>query len=250
VNCDVAREALSARIDGEREPVPAARVDEHVAACAACRDWYSRVVAQAQQVRRLAGRSQVAAVPSAQTRAPTARLGSVMPTGRGDWRRWALAAIGVTQLVLAAAQGFGVDVGISAGHDAMGGHDAMMGGHLLNESTAWSAALGAVMVVAALRPTAAAGLAGVLVAFTMVLTVYVAADAVSGAVTLVRVLSHLPVLLGTVLALLVWWAHRVPEPDPRLRPDEIVLPHNATRGRRRGHLWPADDSAAAPRASA
>ncbi|HOW96081.1 MAG TPA: zf-HC2 domain-containing protein, partial [Mycolicibacterium fallax] len=42
MNCDVAREALSARIDGEREPVPAARVDEHLAGCADCTDWHIR----------------------------------------------------------------------------------------------------------------------------------------------------------------------------------------------------------------
>ena len=33
MDCDVAREALSARIDGEREQIPAARVDEHLADC-------------------------------------------------------------------------------------------------------------------------------------------------------------------------------------------------------------------------
>ncbi|MCB0946449.1 MAG: zf-HC2 domain-containing protein, partial [Mycobacterium sp.] len=39
MDCDTAREALSARIDGEREPIPGARVDEHLAGCPACRDW-------------------------------------------------------------------------------------------------------------------------------------------------------------------------------------------------------------------
>ena len=41
MRCEVARESLSARIDGERESVPAARVDEHVAQCPACQRWYS-----------------------------------------------------------------------------------------------------------------------------------------------------------------------------------------------------------------
>ncbi len=41
MRCEVARESLSARIDGERESVPAARVDEHVAQCAGCQRWYS-----------------------------------------------------------------------------------------------------------------------------------------------------------------------------------------------------------------
>jgi predicted anti-sigma-YlaC factor YlaD len=119
------------------------------------------------------------------------------------------------------------------------------GGHLLNESTAWSIALGVVMVVAAVRPAAAAGLAGVLGIFVGVLTIYVIADAMAGAVTVTRVLTHGPVVLGAVLAVLVW--RRTPHsPETRsaaIEP-EIVLPATASRGRRRGHLWPTDGSAA------
>jgi len=240
VDCDVAREALSARIDGEREPVPTLRVDEHLASCAGCREWYSRAIEQRQQLRRLVGRSQVSAVPEprdgSSTRIPQAWAAAT-------WQRWALGVVGVIQIGLAAAQGFGADVGMPAR-----GHDAMMGGHLLNESTAWSAALGVVMVVAAVRPAAASGLAAVLVVFSLVLAGFVISDAASGAVTVVRLLSHLPVLAGTVLALLVWRAARPTEPEPRSdaapASDDLVLPKNATRGRRRGHLYPTDGSAA------
>lgn len=41
MRCEVARESLSARIDGERESVPAARVDEHLAHCPGCERWYA-----------------------------------------------------------------------------------------------------------------------------------------------------------------------------------------------------------------
>ncbi len=133
-----------------------------------------------------------------------------------------------------------------------------MSAHLVNESTAWSLALGIVMVLAALRPRAAAGLAGVAVVFTGVLTGYVVTDALAGAVTPLRVISHVPVLAGTVLAVLVWRRERSPYPDPQAvaaAPDntaatdsdyvgDLALPHNASRGRRRGHLWPTDGSAA------
>ena len=54
------------------------------------------------------------------------------------WRRGALLAVGVVQILLAAVQGLGLSVGLAHDH-------GMGGGHLLNESTAWSAALGAVM---------------------------------------------------------------------------------------------------------
>ncbi|OYN82135.1 zf-HC2 domain-containing protein [Mycolicibacterium sphagni] len=236
MDCDVAQEALSARIDGEREPVPAARVDEHVATCANCRDWYARAVEQTQQLRRLAGRSQVAAVAAA-TERPT------LSRAPRPWLRWTLAIVGLLQVGLAVAQASGVNIGTSAA-----AHHAMMGGHLLNESTAWSAALGVIMVVAAVRPAAAAGLAGVLTVFTAILTGYVVSDAMSGAVSLDRVLSHLPVLAGTVLALLVWRKAGPSGPSPRSDAlpvtTDVVLPDKAARGRRRGHLYPTDGSAA------
>lgn len=227
----MAREALSARLDGEREPVPSARVDEHLRECAECRAWRDAVTEQALDLRRLAERRPTL----------TALEHSVEQPRRPwlGWRRAGLLAVGVVQIALAAVQGLGLSVGLAHGH-------GMGGGHLLNESTAWSAALGAVMIGAALRPVAAAGLAGVLGVFAAVLTVYVAVDATMGAVTPVRMLTHLPVLLGAILAILVWRDTSAPEPEPGQHAAEtdITLPHNASRGRRRGHLWPTDGSAA------
>ena len=239
VDCDVAQEALSARIDGEREPVPAARVDEHLTTCETCRGWYTQAVEQTQQLRRLAGRSQVAAV-AAPSEPPAASRG--WPT-TGVWLRWALALVGLMQIGLAGAQAVGANVGTSAA-----AHHAMMGGHLLNESTAWSAALGVIMIVAAARPAAASGLAGVLSVFSAILTAYVISDAMTGAVSLARILSHLPVLAGTLLAVLVWRDTRGQGPEPHSDTvpvtTDLVLPDNASRGRRRGHLYPTDGSAA------
>ena len=242
MDCDVAQEALSARIDGEREPVPTARVDEHVATCAQCRAWYAHAVEQTQQLRRLAGRSQVAVVTAAGDRPAVSRAAKRLPS-TSTWLRWTLGLVGLMQVGLAIAQAAGVNVGTSAA-----AHHMMMGGHLLNESTAWSAALGVIMVVAAARPAAAAGLAGVLSVFSAILTAYVVSDAVAGAVSLDRILSHVPVLAGTVLALLVWRTARTPGPEPRSDAApvtaDVVLPDNASRGRRRGHLYPTDGSAA------
>lgn len=242
MDCDVAQEALSARIDGEREPVPAARVDEHLSTCEDCRFWYAQAVEQTQQLRRLAGRSQVAAVAAANERPAVSRAPRRLPA-TSTWLRWTLAIVGLLQVGLAVAQAAGANIGTSGA-----AHHAMMGGHLLNESTAWSAALGVIMVVAAARPAAAAGLAGVLSVFTAILTGYVVSDAVVGAVSLDRILSHLPVLAGTVLALLVWRNARASGPTPRSDAApvtaDVVLPDNASRGRRRGHLYPTDGSAA------
>lgn len=233
VECEVARDALSARIDGEREPVPAARVDEHLDGCADCRVWLDGVTVQAASLRRLAQRPLgLAPHVDGRVKGPS-RL-------QLSWRRWALLGVGVVQIAVGSVQALGLSVGLS--HD----HSMGSGGHLLNESTAWSITLGVVMIGAAAWPSAAAGLAGVLSVFVGVLTAYVVADAMTGAVTATRVLTHIPIVLGAVLAILVWRHTNSPRPEARIAESEpeIVLPNNASRGRRRGHLWPTDGSAA------
>jgi predicted anti-sigma-YlaC factor YlaD len=236
MDCEVAREALSARLDGEREPVPSARVDEHLDECAACRVWRDQVASQARGLRQLVqSRRVIASVGPIAAEWARRRRRSWM-----TWQRWALFFVGIAQIVLGTVQGLGMSVGLTHGHGMGSGH------HLLNESTAWSVALGVVMVGAALWPGAAAGLAGVLTVFVGVLTVYVVVDALSGAVTAARMLTHLPVVIGAVLAIMVWRSSSAPRPTPdgvAAEPD-IVLPQNASRGRRRGHLWPTDGSAA------
>lgn len=232
MDCDVAREALSARIDGEREPIPAARVDEHLAGCEPCRQWQLAAVEQTQMLRRMAGRSQLAPV-----RQPAERA---RERGSIAWPRWGLGALGIVQLGLAAAAGLGADLGVPHAETA---------GHVLHESTAWSAALGVVMVAAAIRPVIAAGLAWVLATFASFLLVYEITDADAGRVTLDRPLTHLPLVVGAVLALLVWRRNGQdsgPQPDRTAvnATDEIVLPGTASRGRRRGHLRSTDGSAA------
>lgn len=231
VKCEAAREALSARLDGEREPVPSARVDEHLAGCSDCRAWFGVAGAQADQLHQLARPETVLSVASQPSQARQIRPAAY-------WLRWALFAAGLTQIAVSVVQALGLGVGLAHHHGA--------GGHLLNESTAWSLAIGVVMLVAARWPVAAAGLGGVLAVFAGVLGVYVVADALSGEVTVVRVLTHLPVLVAAGLAIAVWrrTSSSPLPPDHADREAEIVLPQNASRGRRRGHLWPTDGSAA------
>ena len=233
----MAREALSARLDGEREPVPSARVDEHLGECAECRTWFDQVADQSHSLRRLVrARPVIAPIgPFLAARVQPRRRSSM------TWQRWGLLCVGLAQIVVAFVQWLGLDVGLA--HER-GMHSA---GHLLNESTAWSVALGVAMIGAALWPGGAAGLAGVLTVFVGILTVYEVVDALSGANSITRMLTHVPVVLGAVLAILVWRGNASPRPAPDEtaggEPD-IVLPQNASRGRRRGHLWPTDGSAA------
>lgn len=157
--------------------------------------------------------------------------------------------MGAVQLAVAVAQGSGVNLGVNL---AMAHQQGAAAGHLMNESTAWSAALGVVMVATALQTRLASGVAAVLVAYSAVLAAFVITDALAGAVTATRVLSHLPVLCGAVLALLMIRTNDSTGPGPRSHAGdngadatgtEIVLPGKATRGRRR-HLHPTDGSAA------
>ncbi|WP_061005639.1 zf-HC2 domain-containing protein [Mycolicibacterium mucogenicum] len=194
MECEIAREALSARMDGEHEPVPARRVDEHLASCPECRQWQDELNSQMDVLRGLiaADRTRMSAVTDSVSQ-------PALPETRD-----------------------GLDWG--------------------------SVALGVAMLVAADRPAAAMGLAIVGGVFTLVLTGYVVVDGLTGAVGAVRMLSHLPALAGVVLTVLVWRRHTLepPRPDRDAAPtlDDITLPDNASRGRRRGHLWPTDGNAA------
>ncbi|MGB8402437.1 MAG: zf-HC2 domain-containing protein, partial [Mycobacterium sp.] len=84
MECEIAREALSARMDGEREPVPTGRVDEHLASCQDCRRWQAQMESQMQLLRGLAttDRTRMTAVSDTvhapiQRRRPWARVARV-----------------------------------------------------------------------------------------------------------------------------------------------------------------------------
>jgi RNA polymerase sigma-70 factor, ECF subfamily len=237
---------LSARLDGERQHVPAARVDAHLESCPACRRWLAETVELARRTRRAgwdAGPDLSGSIMAAANAAPT-----LQRSRRHRWfvsrlLRCALAVVGVAELAVAIAQICGLDFGMVA----VGEHGAATGAHLLNESTAWSLALGCGMVVAAIWPSAALGVASVLGVFTVVLSAYVVGDAWAGQVTAARVASHVPVIVGLVLVLLVSRerVRRRRSASARRGIDtDIVLPAGASRGRRRGHVQPVDHSAA------
>ncbi|MCV7426703.1 zf-HC2 domain-containing protein [Mycobacterium montefiorense] len=186
MDCEVAREALSARIDAEREPVPSARVDEHLNQCAVCRAWFDQVATQAAGLHQLIQSRAVIAAVGRYAECP-APCRSAM-----TWRRCTLPGVG-----------------------------------------------------AALRPRAVLRLAGVLTVFVTVLTVGVVIATEPGTLKGVIMVTHLPVVIGTVLAISLWRKSS----RSRSAPDavgelDIVLPENASHGHRRGHLFPTDGSAA------
>lgn len=191
MECEQCRTALSARLDGETEPVPAESTDRHLAGCAACRTWQRQATAL---TRRLRVRPAVAE-PDLTDRV----LATAWPPRAGTGGRWriALAVVAAAQLALGLAQ----LLGWHAGMPAAGGHD--MGAHLFDESTAWNVALGLGMAWVAWRARAAAGLIPVVGGFLVLLTAFCIRDLAAGTVTAMRVSEHGLLLIGFTLMLMV-----------------------------------------------
>lgn len=233
----MAREALSARLDGEREAVPSHRVDEHLRGCGQCADWYRDASQQAILLRTLtSGVAPEAVVGNPQIVVERHRWTA------GFFARCALAVVGLLQLGLATAQTLGADFGVIGSH-----HGAAGGMHLLNESTAWTAALGVALVAAAVRPSLAAGVACVAAVYAIGLVYYVAVDALTGSVTPGRAASHLPVIAGAMLAFTVGHATRAASPKTESRQPENgkAGPIDALSQRRRNRDTRASDNSAA-----
>ena len=97
MRCDVAREALSARLDGERPQVLAQQVDAHLESCRRCRAW---LIGAAVQTRRLAS-MEPGEAPDLVDKI-MARIGDQsrsMRWLRSRYRRWGLIAVGLFQVV-------------------------------------------------------------------------------------------------------------------------------------------------------
>jgi predicted anti-sigma-YlaC factor YlaD len=142
MECDRAREAISAQIDGEVTGVPEGALDEHLAGCQACSDWQQRAHAMTRRAR-LGGHflerdltgQVLAAIPPAPARR---RLRLAM--------RAALVAVALGQLA------------ITLPLLALG-HDPEAGTHAAHELGSFDLALTIAFIIGALRPALSAGLA-------------------------------------------------------------------------------------------
>jgi RNA polymerase sigma-70 factor, ECF subfamily len=247
MRCDVAREALSARLDGERPEVLAQQVDAHLESCRGCRAW---LIGAAVQTRRLAaiepgqGPDLVDKI-MASIDEGSAAYERWMRVMRSHYRRWGLIAVGVFQVAIAAAQISGIDFGMVS-HT----HGAMSGEHLMHESTAWLLALGLAMIAAGIWPVAAIGVAAIVGAYSVALVGYEVVDTFEGEETAARIASHVPLLVGFAFALLVArerMGARKPRPSDASDDRADIPAHPASRRRR--HLWPISRSSSDPLAS-
>lgn len=194
MGCARCREALSARLDEEVEPVPAEWTDRHLAGCAACRTWQRQIVAS---TRRLRVRPVAVPQPDDLVARTLARAWPPRPATSG--RRWriALAVVAAAQVALAVAQTAGWDAGMRS---SMPGD---MSAHLFDESTAWNLALGVGMAWVAWRTRAVAGVLPVFGGFLLVLAGFCVHDLAAGEVTVTRVAEHGLLLVGVVMMVMV-----------------------------------------------
>jgi len=239
MRCDVAREALSARLDGERPQVLSQQVDAHLESCSRCRSW---LIGAAVQSRRLAS-----VTPANGPDLVDKIMASIdeqasghhrwMRTLRSHYRRCGLIAVGAFQVAIAAAQISGIDFGMVSSHM----HGAMSGEHLMHESTAWLLALGLAMIAAGVWPVTAIGVAAITGVYCVALLGYVIVDAFAGEVTATRIASHMPLLLGLAFALLVarerGGSRRPGTSDGSGEANYPARPA-ASPGAPRRHLWP------------
>jgi predicted anti-sigma-YlaC factor YlaD len=213
VGCEQYREALSARLDGEAEPVPAGDTDAHLRRCRPCRVWQRDATAVTRAVR----------VQPAHVIAPvdTAALWRrARPSRRPRLRnalRLGLGMLGAAQFLLGMAQ---VARNAAAEHvHAVAGAGATAG-HLWHESAAWNVAVGAGFAWSAWGRTRPTGAVPILSAFVALLALLSANDVLAGQVQQVRLASHGLVLAGYLLVLALCHPRLDPGTPPRhgLRP--------------------------------
>lgn len=202
VRCELCREAISARLDGETEPAEPALVDAHLRDCPACTRWQGAAAAANRAVRLRPVRTTPDLVPA------VTNLVEAPADNERRLPRIGLGVVAVSQLGVAVYLIFRSISGY-----ALGDHG---NGHLFHEGIAWNLALGAAFAVAALRVKRLDGLIRldalmpVLTAFVVVITAFSIPDVLTGAASIPRVLRHLPAVVGLAL---LYWEHR-PLPTP------------------------------------
>jgi predicted anti-sigma-YlaC factor YlaD len=191
MDCDSAREAVSARIDGEASEVADVVLDDHLASCAACRGWQQRAHAMTRRAR-LGGAfldHDLAPLVLAAVPAPAAR------SRRRALQRGALLVLALAQLAIAAPM-------LILGHD----HEA--GVHAAHELGSFNLALAVAFAAGAVRPRLSAGLAWPCAIAAAGLVVTALADLFSGQALGTDEAMHLVAVAG---AALLAWQSRLPD---------------------------------------
>ncbi len=192
MNCEQAREAASARLDGELDQAEAVALDAHLAGCAACTAWEQDVVGATRRTR-----LRPAAPPGPDL---TARILTASPPVRSPWpaERWLLVLVGATMLLAALPSVLGAGTG-----------------HLLRDAGITDVALAVGVLSAAWQPWRAAGVLPVVLVLAGLLSVTSAVDVLSGGVSPASEAVH---TLAPTAALLLWRLRRRTPAEPTAPP--------------------------------
>lgn len=186
MDCEQCRAALSARLDGEDPGLPGPALDAHLAGCAACRRFAERIGGLAAALPRDA-----AQVPDRAVEILAAvrvqRRAQAPAESRERVVRAGLAVVGVVQIAAAL-------IGMTA-----------PGAHTLRDLGAFEVALAIGFLVAAVRPSTAAGLLPTAAALAVCLLVVVVADVLGGQAAAGGEAAHVTELVGVTL---VWMLAR------------------------------------------
>ncbi len=182
MECDAARDAYSALLDGELSAMATRSLDAHLAECSRC----AAFAAAADQVQRSVRVRPAESVPDL----TDAILARVHPPrlGRGEWIRWALVAVALTQLTLA------LPALVLADETGTTAHEARHIG-------AMSAALALGLLYTAWRPQRAYGVLPIVAALAAIMVATAAIDATRNVTPLLGESTHVVELVGFVL---VW----------------------------------------------
>ena len=203
LRCADAREAVSARHDGEPSPIDIEVVDQHLDGCEAC----ARYAGQLGVVSRRARVAAAESVPDL-TEPILARVAAAQPAGRRVRElRWLVGLAGLVQVAVAVPALLGT-IGVDQ--------------HLGRDLGALQLALAVGFLLAAWQPARAIGVLPVAAVVAVVAVVTAGIDVAAGAATLTAELTHLSEVVG-VLAL---WAlrRRTPASPVTLRGPVTVRP--------------------------
>jgi predicted anti-sigma-YlaC factor YlaD len=194
MNCEIAREALSAQLDGEELACPSERLEEHLTDCAACRQWQEA----AHVVTRRARLSSASAVQDRTEEILAAVLADRARTSaersrplHGQGRVRGLLRAG---LVAAAFAQFVLILPALIGHAGAG-----VPPHASRELGVFNLALATGFLAAAVRPALARGMIPVVGTAASSLVALSIADSAIGATTLSAETPHLITAAGWLL---------------------------------------------------
>ena len=193
VDCQTVRETMSAGLDGEASALEREVAGSHLAACAGCRGWLEEATAATRRLR--LRRVEVAADFASMTAVVQATAALTADV----WARYALAVVGIVELVRALPGLFGV--GAASVHDAR--HIGSFGVAI---------AVGLLYVV--WRPRRAAGVLPVVAALAGTLLFGAVVDVAVGRISALAEAHHVMELAGL---LLVWVVAGRPRPSGRRR---------------------------------